>query len=247
MKITPYRFLFLLACFACSNVMAANWSSANIQLLTGEGYELGPHQRTIITIEHASGWGYGDTFFFTDLTSPWGNATSQYTEFSPRLSLNKIMGTPASTGIVKEYFIASTLEMGNGSNAQLIGPGVSLNIPGFRFVNVNAYARKSHRDWATEGSKQGWQVTTNWQLPFSAGNTQWVFEGFVDYAIGENSGSHPKSNNLLAVPRLLLDISSLWENPGKLMVGLEHQSWRNKFGNSSVDEDVSQAMIKWLF
>lgn len=39
------------------------WRSSNIQLLFGNQYELGPATRESITIEHASSWRYGESFF----------------------------------------------------------------------------------------------------------------------------------------------------------------------------------------
>ena len=30
-------------------------------------------------------------------------------------------------------------------------------------------------------------------------------------------------------------------------MGIEYQIWRNKYGLKDIDEDVAQAMIKWIF
>ncbi|MDH5300990.1 MAG: DUF5020 domain-containing protein [Gammaproteobacteria bacterium] len=240
--------LWLLPCMLmlANAAHAASWSSTNVQVLSGDSYELGPAKRTILTIENAAGWEYGDSFFFVDITNPWGHKTGQYVEFSPRASLNKIFDAPVSDGLIKEYFIASTLEMGNNLNAQLLGPGVALNLPGFRFANLNFYARKSHRDWATTDTDIGGQITATWQLPIAIASTQWLFEGFLDYAWGENNNSHPKRDNIMTAPRLLLDAGALRDHPGKIFIGIEQQIWRNKFGVADTDENVTQAMFKWV-
>ena len=69
----------------------------------------------------------------------------------------------------------------------------------------------------------------------------------MDYAFGEDSGSNPKENSIVAAPRMLLDVGSSWGKPGVLEAGIEQQIWRNKFGIDGIDEDVTQAMVKWIF
>jgi len=226
---------------------AADWSAANIQLLHGSQFELGDKQRTILSFEYANGWKYGDNFFFMDITKPTDKGTAHYGEFSPRLSLGKITGKDLSFGIVKDTLIASNLEMGDGVRAGLLGVGIDLKIPGFAFTQVNLYARKSERDFVVEQTNTGGQFTVAWKLPFEIANQKLSFEGFADYAFGEDGGSVPKEDNLITAPRLLIDVSNWFGAPGKVQIGVEYQIWRNKFGKKGVDEDVPQAMVKWIF
>ena len=71
-----------------------------------------------------------------------------------------------------------------------------------------------------------------------------VFEGFFDYAWGED----PLEDNIITAPRLLVDVGGLagW-GENQLQVGVEYQIWRNKFGIDGMDEDVPQAMVKWIW
>ena len=221
---------------------ASIWSSTNVQLLNGDGFELGADNRTIFTIENATGWKYGDSFFFLDVTDPFDtNDSAFYGEFSPRLSLGAVMGKKMSFGIVKDVMIASTLEMGEGVRGYLLGIGLPLDLPGFKFANVNIYGRKSERSFATDDSDTGGQVTLTWNRPFAIGSAKLNFEGFFDYAFGEDSGSNPKEDNIVAAPRIMLNVSK------HLQVGIEHQIWRDKFGINGVDEDATQAMVKFTF
>jgi nucleoside-specific outer membrane channel protein Tsx len=239
--------VFVAGCVCIQNVSASNWSSSNIQLLHGSGYELGEDERTILTFEHANAWRYGDNFFFVDVTEPSGTGTSHYAEFSPRLSLSKLTGRSFSAGVIKDVLIAGTLEMGDNLHAHLLGIGLSLDLAKFKFLNINLYARKSYRDVVEVDTDLGGQLTVNWLLPFTLKNSKWVFEGFFDYAFGENGGTSPKSDSLLAQPRLLLDIGNFWNESEHVYAGIEYQAWRNKFGVDGVDEDVVQIMLKWIF
>ncbi len=228
-------------------VSASGSSSSNIQILRGMDFQLGEVERTIMTFEHNNRWSHGDNYFFVDVTEPSGKGTTHYAEFAPRLSISKLSGRNAFIGIIKDTFVAASFEMGDGTHASLIGLGVSLDIPGFEYSNANFLRRKSHRDSVLEDTGPGWQLTVNWGLPFTIKESLWLFEGFVDYALSEEGGTSPKANNMITAPRLLLDIGDLWSAQDHLFAGLEYQIWRNKFGVDDVDEDVAQAMLKWVF
>jgi len=225
---------------------SASFSTTNIQYLYGTQYELGDDTRSIVTLEHVNAWKYGDNFFFVDITNPdrTGEITGTefYGEISPRLSLSALTGMKLSGGIIKDTLITATLEMGDagsGFHNYLYGLAVDLNVPHVPVFQVNYYVRNE----IGAGTDLGSQLTLVWLAPFDLGPTTWSFEGFLDYAMGND----PREDNLLAGPRLLLDVGKLWGAPGALQAGLEYQVWRNKFGIKDVDEDVAQAMLKWIW
>jgi nucleoside-specific outer membrane channel protein Tsx len=229
--------------FAMTSVMAADWQATNVQLLHGTAYEdlggaIDDKEKTVFTLENANGWAYGDNFFFVDVSNPTAMGTAYYAEFSPRFSIGKIAGSDLSAGLVKDVMLAMTWEMGQGLHAILYGIGLPLDLPGFAFADVNIYARDSTHD-AFGKSQSGYQVTLDWLYPFSVGSAKFAFEGFFDYAFGEDGGANPKKDNIITAPRLLVDIG------GGLQLGVEYQIWRNKFGIDGVDEDVTQVMLKW--
>ena len=87
-------------------------------------------------------------------------------------------------------------------------------------------------------------MTLAWGAPFKLGPLPLVFEGFLDFAWGED----PLQDNLLTAPRLLVDIGQLAGiGAGTLQAGVEYQIWRNKYGIDGMDEDVAQAMVKWIW
>ena len=221
---------------------SATWQSSNIQYLYGSGYELDPHTHSVITVEHADGWKYGDNFFFLDVINGEQQTddhnTSLYSEFSPRLSLGKISGKDLSFGPVKDVLLAGTLEMGQGFHNYLYGLGVDLAIPKFAFFQLNAYVRDNPSQ-----SGVTYQFTPCWALPFNAGPVKMLFEGFADIAGSEGDLAF----NIDTQPRLLVDLGNFWGAPDSVYAGTEVQIWHNKYGVSGVNEFVPQAMVKWVF
>ena len=79
------------------------WQNNSLTYLYGQDYKIDPEIQQTITFEHASGWSFGDLFFFTDLIkyntdakNGNGDGHTYYGEFSPRLSFGKISGNDLS-------------------------------------------------------------------------------------------------------------------------------------------------------
>lgn len=223
---------------------SATFSSTNIQYLYGNKYELGDKARSIVTLEHVNAWKYGDNFFFVDITNPnrKGDATGTefYGEISPRLSLGALIGKPLSFGPVKDVLITTTMEVGDagsGFHNYLYGIAVDLNI--LPVAQINYYVRHE----IDAGTALGSQLTLVWLAPFKAGPLAMTFEGFFDYAWG----NEPKEDNIVAGPRLLVDVGNFFGAPGALQAGVEYQYWKNKFGVKDVNESCPQAMVKWIW
>lgn len=221
---------------------AALWQETNFQYLLGRNFKLpDDDSRSTITVEHANAWKYGDNFLFFDVTNPLDGDISVYGELSPRLSIGKISGKNLSAPFIKDVLLAGTLEAGTvdggeGFHNYLYGVGLSLNLPGYNFADLNLYLRNSDYQGTT------YQLTHAWQLPFTLGKGSFIFEGFTDIAGGEGSSTF----NIDAQPRLLLDLGKCWDAPGSLYVGTEVIYWRNKFGIKGVNEFAPQAMVKWV-
>lgn len=233
---------------------AAKWSSTNFQYLYGDTYSaIGVNgegeliasdvSSSVITLEHVNGWKYGDNFFFIDITnSDRGDPnkpTSYYGEISPRLSLSSLSGLDMSAGIIKDVLFTSTMEIGQGFHNNLYGIAIDLTIPHTPVAQINYYVRNE----VGAGKDAGSQVTLVWLTPFTLGSVGFAFEGFLDYAFGMDHAE----DNIITAPRLLVDVGKAWGAPGTLQVGIEYQIWRNKYGLKDIDEDVAQAMLKWIF
>ncbi|NVJ99190.1 MAG: hypothetical protein HWE25_13630 [Alphaproteobacteria bacterium] len=226
------------------------WMDNSATLLVGTGFEVPGDDITTLTLEHVSGWTWGDLFAFVDLQDYHDSATqdtSWYGEFSPRLSLGNLAGLKFSDdGLVRDILISTTWERGkNGVEALLIGGAVDLNLPGFSFFKVNAYARK---DTGLGAGFEDMQWTFAWSKPIKVGNEAFVVDGFIDYVVGWG----PQASTIHFVPQLKWDIGAKWGRPGKVWLGTEIDIWKNQFGikdtpDFNTDQVAINAILKVHF
>jgi nucleoside-specific outer membrane channel protein Tsx len=240
-------FLFLLLSLGVSSVFAGSllWQSNSIHLLTGDGFEVDPDRQTTLTLEHASGWSFGDLFFFTDLTrfhdSPRRDGV--YGEFSPRFSLGKLSGKDLSTGPIKDVLIATTYEFGKGDvESFLIGPGLDLAIPGFDYFQLNLY----HRSPFNGRDGEGWMLTPVWGIKTPFMGSELVFEGYMDWTLTDDGSYH---SNLHFNPRLKFDLGkALGEKAGRVYIGVEYSHWQHKYGiNGIADQNALSGLLNVKF
>lgn len=226
--------------------LAAQWSADSLWLLNGHSFELGERDRSIVRIEHADGWAYGDNYIFVDMnlpeSDPHGTATTLYGEVTPRLSLGKISGHKPAFGPIQDVLLTGAINSGSGFKAWLYGVSVDLAVPGFAYAQLSAYGRDES---ARSGSS--WQVTPVWLVPFAVGPAKLQFQGFVDFIGAEGSGPGAGVDNYVACPRLWLDVGAFWGAPGHVQAGFEYLYWKNKFGVDGVTEKVFQPAIRLTF
>lgn len=215
------------------------WHSTNVQLLRGFDYKLGDDERTILTVEHANGWTYGDFMAFTDLTQSDDGRSTYYIESNLRFSLGKVTGEDFSFGPVKDVLISVALEKPKRQKFRWLGGlALDLDLPGFKFFKTNYFLRDNPQ---LDG--ETYQLTLVWNRPFDVGSAQFLFEGFADFAGSEGTSG----SNQLIVPRLLLDVGALAGGAeNRLWGGVEWQYWHNKFGVRGVTESVPQLQLKWV-
>lgn len=235
----------LLLCFFSMPLLASEsdfiqWHSTNVQLLRGTDYELGSQRRTVMTLEHVNAWAYGDFFIFGDQIWSDEGSSTYYIEPTLRLSLSKIFDAKVSYGSIKDVLIAAQIEKPkNQDTRKLLGVGVDLNLPGFKFFKSNLFVRDNPN---LAGST--YQVTLVWNIPFELNGTSLLLEGFTDIAGSEGT----TVAHQLIVPRLLVDIGQFGGlKADKLWLGIEWQYWHNKFGIDGVTESVPQLQLKYLF
>ena len=230
--------LILFSSILCSGVQSQSifeWQSSNIQLSTGNTFELGPSDRTIITFEHLDRYRYGDNYLFYDFTT---TTDSYYAEWRTRLSLSRISGKEVAFGPITDVLVGAQLEfLDGGENRQGYGIGLALDVPGFQNFGANFLSRDDPRFSGRAGLLVfNWRAALNWGAPVN-------FEGFCDIqeAEGEqNSWVHCQ-------PRLLLDIGHFYGRAGEIFGGIEYQYWSDKFGAGITSENALQAQLKLLF
>lgn len=229
--------LFLLLLCLISSTYAAKWSETTVSYLSGDGYKTAADEKEqyeIMTLQHASGWEYGDNFFFTDISKLNSKNISNYTEITSRFSSSKIL-KQEYTGIIKDYLLALNLETPTGiKRTQLYGLGLDLNLDFLDFLQVNFFIRD---DMNTDGTSS--QVTLVWKKSWEMVTQKFIFQGFLDYTTEEGDSANKKESYLLAQPQFV------WVATNNFHIGVEQQFWSNKFGIKDLDESLTQLLLTW--
>lgn len=220
------------------------WTDTNVELLTGDGFELGTRHRSTFTVEHANGWRYGENYLFVDVYQRDDVGLEVYGEWYPRVSLNKLTGRDLAFGIVKDFSLVGGINAGTEPSndpfmAYFLGAGISFDILNADFVSVDFMARK-----ADDVNSTGLQITSAWSIPFSVGRFKFKFRGFADWVDASGSGGVAY---LLTQPQFVLDVGDFFGNTGKIYAGIEYWYWHNKFGIDGVDEKAAQALLIYQF
>jgi nucleoside-specific outer membrane channel protein Tsx len=213
------------------------WSDFSLSYLKGSNYEVVDPDQQTITVEHASAHNWGDNFFFLDRSKSDVGNTDTYFEVSPRLSLGYVSGADLSFGVVKDVFLAGTLESGTGFNNYMAGVGVSLDVPGFQYVNANVY------QVINDKSEDDAMLTLTWGLPFTLSNAEFLYDGFVDWSSAKSD--HAAETNFTS--QLKWNAGKLIGTKAPVYVGVEYSHWSNKFGIKGADERNLALLLKWHF
>ncbi|MFC3034611.1 nucleoside-binding protein [Pseudoalteromonas fenneropenaei] len=244
-----------------SSVMAANWSTTQLHLNHGEFKNPFSQQQsnaTIYSLQHVSGYDYGDNFFFIDYTKDDLTDGYQdgdfYGEWYSALSLSKTLGGDWSFGAVKDVSAVMGINAAGDAKVMKYLPGVKLHwdLPGFTFFSTSL---TGYIDDSSGLAKQGaptesnsWMLDIAWGYPFMLGSQKFLLTGHVEYIDGRRNelGSEVK-DWILAQPILEWDLGyALGNKENTLMLGVEWQYWRNKLGTDT-DESVPQIHLAWTF
>ena len=210
----------------------------------------GDKSTTIFTFQHASGWKYGDNFFFFDVISASGggfNDTDTYGEWYSYFSFRKLGGKDEMKGKLKDVRFIAGFNWDPDADVikYLPGIGLSWNLPGFAFLNTDftLYIDDSvglAGGGSAPSEDDSWMIDVNWARPFGGGT--WSIEGHAEY-IGSrtNELGFPVEAWILAQPQL-----RYYVNPS-LAIGIEYQYWENKLGDAATDESTVQALLVWKF
>ncbi|WP_088330545.1 nucleoside-binding protein [Lacimicrobium sp. SS2-24] len=241
-------------------LLAQNWSVNEVQYQRGTldapsfagGGQASTH---ILTFQHASGWEYGDNFFFVDHLDDdkldGFNDRDWYGEWYSNFSLGKITGNTVGAGPIKDVGII--LGFNRAADAKVLKylPGVrfSWDLPGFAFLNSDLTAYIDDSAGVEEGGapteSNSWMLDINWAYPFSVGEQDFSIQGHMEYiASRENQFGEPVSHWILAQPQIRWDMGkALFDVKGRLFAGVEIQYWQNKLGDDNTDEKAIQLLV----
>jgi len=233
---------------------AADWSTTEFQFAYGELDDpFVPESRDtfVWTLQHASGWAYGDNFFFVDLISPKDGDLDAYAEIYINLSLGKITGKDLKIGPIKDFGVLAGYNFAAVAAVQVYLPGARLawDIPGFAFANTDFMAYLTdNRGGEGKAPKEGdsWMVDFNFSTKsLTLGPTKWNLEGHVEYVGPRSTDFGDNKEWILAQPQLRLDLGDLIGlGSNQLFVGVEYQYWLNKLGGDREENAVS-ALLVW--
>lgn len=261
--------LAVCALLASSSPWAADWSVNEIHLQKGDlkqtATNRGERDTTIITFQHASGWKYGDNFFFIDYLDyekkdpGTTDGDEFYGEWYPNFSIGKMTGKEIKFGLVKDIGITLGFNFAPEVDSWWFLPGVrfDLDIPGFAFSNllISGYENHSNADDSAtdfvifdEGSS--YMVDFSFAYPFKIGSTNWTVEGHVEYIDGRSQrntfGNTKLKSHVLAQPQIRMDLGEvLFDMKETFYVGIEYQYWRNKLGEDGLRDNTAQLLAVW--
>ena len=247
MKFTQIASTIVLASTAAFAQAQPIWQDFSLTALYGESYKVpfgagnDKVEQSTITAEYAAGLKYGDFFAFADRTNNDFDGNQTYFEVSPRLSLGAVTGQKLELGPIKDVLVATTWEAATGGasfNNYLYGIGFALDIPYTSYANINFY--KAENDL----SKDDYQLTITYAVPFKIGGEEFLADAFLDWTTAEDEPNHKSELNWTS--QYKWNVGKHISPETKLYVGIEHSIWNNKYGTDIDQHDVS-ALVKYHF
>jgi len=244
-----------------SSAFAANWSSTALHL--NNGFQKNPFTEkksntTVYSIQHASGYEFGDNFFFIDYSNDLKDDGYQdgdfYGEFYTTVSMSALYDEKVGTGNLLDVGLTAGINVAHDAKMVKYLPGVKLSwdIPGFNFFQtlVTAYIDDSE-GFAKGGAPietNSWMLDVAFEYPFTIGSQKFSFKGHAEYiAARENEFGFDVEPWVLAQPILVWDMGhAIQMKENTLLLGMELQYWHNKLGTDAT-ESVPQIHIEWTF
>ncbi|MDE3001134.1 MAG: nucleoside-binding protein [Gemmatimonadota bacterium] len=214
------------------------------------------HWTLVFTVQNASVWKLGDSFFFLDYIDDSGsdgfNDRDFYSEWYPTLSFGKLAKKEVRAGPIRDFAMVAGVNAGGDAKVLKYLPGVraSWSVPGFLFLNTDLTAYIDDNTGADGGGapKTGnsFMFDVSWLLPIEAGGQSFTFTGHAEYIGGRsNEFGDDVRGSILAQPQLVWDVGmAMAGDPNQFMVGVEFQYWRNKLGTDE-DEIIAQMLVVW--
>ncbi|WP_457425509.1 outer envelope protein [Roseateles sp. P5_E7] len=261
MRTTTRLLCTTVAALATGTASAADWSDTSIGYRYGtkfgEPFGTNDIHKSIVNLNHVSGYSYGSNFFNADLllsdkkdpSSPnsGSGASEVYIVYRHTLDLSKVtdskfaFGPVRGMGVTLGFDANVKVDAGYNSRKQMLvlGPTFMMDVPGFLNVSLlllkesNApYNKFSSTATPRFNYKTHMMLTAAWGIPL--GKLPLAFEGFANYiaskGTNEFGGSTGPEFNFDG--QVMLDVgAATGATPNKFKVGLEYQYWRNKFGN----------------
>ena len=253
--------LCLSTCALSTSAIAANWSSTALHINYGEQTNPFTEQESdtaVYSIQHASGYDYGDNFFFIDYSKDDLEDGFQdrdfYGEWYSTVSLSAITGQQIGSGALIDVGLTAGINVAGDAKVMKYLPGVKLSwdVPGFNFFQTLVTAYIDDSEGVAKGGApietNSWMFDVAFDYPFMIGAQKFNVKGHVEYiAERENEFGQDVRAWFLAQPIITWDLGHALEmKENTLLLGMEWQYWHNKFG-TNVTESVPQLHVEWTF
>lgn len=254
-------FIAVASCAFTTVSVAANWSSTALHINNGDHKNPFTEKKsntTVYSLQHASGYDYGDNFFFIDYSRD-GNVDGYqdndfYGEWYSTLSLSAITGKKISTGALIDVGLTGGVNFSGDAKVMKYLPGIKLNwdVTGFNFLSTLFTAYIDDSEGVAKGGAptetNSWMFDVAFEYPFTIGSQKFNFTGHAEYiAEREDEFGNTVRAWVLAQPILTWDVGhALAMKDNTLRLGLEWQYWHNKLG-TGVTESVPQVHVEWTF
>jgi len=247
---------------------AADWSTTEIQFQYGhldvpQFAGGGEDATSIITLQHASGYKWGDVFFFIDFLHGENgdvnhfNDNDAYGELYINFSSTKLLGVNYGKGPLKDIGFIQGFNFAIDSNVYKILPGVrfSWDMPGFAFFNTDFMAYLDASSGVSAGTYNAPAETdsamldVNFAAPFQLWGQYFSFEGHVEFvAPRKNEFGDDVEGHIFGQPQFRWDVGyALTGTKDRFFIGTEYQFWINKLGEKDTNESAFQALGVWRF
>jgi nucleoside-specific outer membrane channel protein Tsx len=255
---------------------AADWSDTSIGYRYGtefaEPFNPNAISKSILNLNHVSGYKYGSNFFNADLllsdekdpaaAGSSNGAQEVYVVYRNTLDLEKATGKAfkwgpvRGMGVVTGFDFNTKTDAGYNSKKRMLvaGPALMMDVPGFLNVSLLAlwesnapYSTFSNTSTPRYSYDVHPMLNLAWGIPFSVGPVPLSFEGFANFIAskGKNEFGGDTAAETNIDMQLMYDLSSvLGAGKNTFKLGLEYQYWKNKFGNDSSGAAGSGAYAK---
>jgi nucleoside-specific outer membrane channel protein Tsx len=260
----PRLFTAFLVAAAAGTAHAADWSDTAISYRYGtkfaEPFITDDISKSIVNLQHVSGYKYGKNFFSVDFllsdskdpsaAGAASGAHEAYAVYRHTLDLGKVSGANLAFGPVRAIGLTAGFDFNSKTDAGynskkrmlVLGPTLSFDVPGFLDVGVlllkesnapyNGFTHITTKRYTYDNHAM---LTAAWGIPFSLG-IPLSFEGYANYigTKGRNEFGGPTAVEINVDMQVMYDLSPAFGAPkNTFKLGLEYQYWKNKFGNPS--------------
>ena len=174
-SIKRFAVCFMMSLAAMSTASTASTAFAQTEFHLQAGKLRNPFaqksvQSLVLTVQQASQWKLGDSFFFLDYVidreTDGFNDRDFYAEWYPTLSIGKMQQTDASLGLISDLAIIAGINMGGDAKLFKFLPGfrASWDIPGFLFLNTDLTAYIDQNFGVAKGGAPPFATPKFWSI-----------------------------------------------------------------------------------